>query len=534
MAINNPLIPGDPFSYDLKWLVRKINNHTASIQALQSDLDAVEQRLSEYDNLYQYITEAVALGHMAYVTPELFGAAGDGTTDDTEAFQRAVNSGFPVVAENSYNVGTIVLKDNSAILGGTYTSSSWPLFQIYDVSNVLLDHITADMEDAEINLQGCCIDVQEAERVTVKNCRLSNIPGNGIRFYHSNYCVADGNYVTKYYYGGITCVQGTCHAWITNNEVIDGVGRYPSPTINCYPISLAGYGIPDDLPQAEYIYCLNNTIIDSMPLWEGIEAHCVKNAIIAGNVIKGTLQGIVLTPVTTQAVTPPETDNVIICNNVIEFTASATVTSPKTNYGVLVSWRNATETDPEDQWSGGTVSVYGNTIKNVGLNQEGAPAAFYVAGVLADIHDNIVENCYGDVLDFRTPYRECHFYNNKVIGQKDMPSGSYYFTRYRANEPHAFLYVHDNIFDADGSNMINYLGPTGVTPTIIWRNNESNASYTNIRTARADVGTVAPTQTSLVAYKGDMYTDLSTGLKYTCTTEGSPGGTAAYAVFTQL
>lgn len=534
MAINNPLIPGDPFSYDLKWLVRKIKMHTDQIAGLDNELDIVEEKLSEYDNLYSYVTQAVKLGHMAYVTPELFGAAGDGVKDDTEAFQRAVDSGFPVVAENSYNVGTIVLKDNSAILGGNYTSSSWPLFQIYDASNVLLDHIAADMTDADIDLQGCCIDVREAERVTVQNCRLSNIPGNGIRFYHSNYCVADGNYVTKYYYGGITCVQGTCHAWITNNEVIDGVGRYPSPTINCYPISLAGYGIPDDLPQAEYIYCLNNTIIDSMPLWEGIEAHSVKNAIISGNVIKGTIQGIVLTPVTTQSVAPPETDNVIICNNVIDFTANATVTTPKTNYGILVSWRNAMESDPEKQWAGGSVSVYGNIIKNVGLNQEGAPAAFYVAGVMADIHDNIVENSRGDVLDFRTPYRNCYFYNNKVINHKDMPTGTYYYLRYRANEPHAILYSHDNTFQGDTTAQRSYIAPTGTTPTIIWKNNETNAPFTAVHTARADVGNGAPTGMSLVAYKGDMYTDLDTGLVYTCTTEGSPGGTAAYAIFTQL
>lgn len=39
MAINNPYIPGDPYSYDLKWLVRKIKEYGISIEQLNEILE---------------------------------------------------------------------------------------------------------------------------------------------------------------------------------------------------------------------------------------------------------------------------------------------------------------------------------------------------------------------------------------------------------------------------------------------------------------------------------------------------------------
>lgn len=44
MAINNPLIPGDPFSYDLKWIVRMIRKHSAYIETLD---ETISQRIED-------------------------------------------------------------------------------------------------------------------------------------------------------------------------------------------------------------------------------------------------------------------------------------------------------------------------------------------------------------------------------------------------------------------------------------------------------------------------------------------------------
>lgn len=54
-----------------------------------------------------------------YVTPEMFGAKGDGVTDDTTAIQRAVNSGKDVfLSQGTYLIGGTVVIQNDVVLFG--------------------------------------------------------------------------------------------------------------------------------------------------------------------------------------------------------------------------------------------------------------------------------------------------------------------------------------------------------------------------------------------------------------------------------
>ena len=69
----NPYVPGDPYSYDLKWLVDHIIRLERTVYALD------DTNIGDY------------------TTPEEYGAKGDGVTDDTEAFQKAINSGKSLV-----------------------------------------------------------------------------------------------------------------------------------------------------------------------------------------------------------------------------------------------------------------------------------------------------------------------------------------------------------------------------------------------------------------------------------------------------
>ncbi len=60
----------------------------------------------------------LVVGTLGYVTPEMFGAVGDGVTDDTEAIQKAINTGKRVVLDKSYIVTSTLISPSSLNLAG--------------------------------------------------------------------------------------------------------------------------------------------------------------------------------------------------------------------------------------------------------------------------------------------------------------------------------------------------------------------------------------------------------------------------------
>lgn len=54
---NNPYIPGDPYSYDLKWLVCKINQWGNEFEALN---ERVANLSTDFDNLKQYVEDSIS------------------------------------------------------------------------------------------------------------------------------------------------------------------------------------------------------------------------------------------------------------------------------------------------------------------------------------------------------------------------------------------------------------------------------------------------------------------------------------------
>lgn len=138
-------ISGSAVGYDGSESGLSATTMQGAIDEVSGDVAEVNGRLQEYEEIFtgdvgesvsnwldehpeatttvedRSLTEKkLVVGTLGFVTPEMYGAKGDGQTDDTTAIQSAVNSGFPVrFGEKKYKTGTInVTRDICVDFGG--------------------------------------------------------------------------------------------------------------------------------------------------------------------------------------------------------------------------------------------------------------------------------------------------------------------------------------------------------------------------------------------------------------------------------
>ena len=121
------------------------------------------------------------IGTLGYVTPEMFGAVGDGVTDDTTAFQDAIDSGFPVIniPNKQYAISGIKFRSNLTIRGaGTLLASGSMLneesvntycFYADGVENLLVDGISIDVIKRIVQLG----EIKGSENVRIQNVKIN-------------------------------------------------------------------------------------------------------------------------------------------------------------------------------------------------------------------------------------------------------------------------------------------------------------------------------------------------------------------------
>ena len=235
---NNPYIPGDPYSYDLKWIVEKLKECNSVISSLDDKIKAlIIKFLDEHDPVYfntagDLIASDVNVGALVYIMgyhnvgdgganyyiitddyndvlssffyltldvpnkwaipvftteyayPEMFGAYGDNTNDDTVAIQMTLDN-FKVIRfkPNQYLIESPVTVPGNRILEGSGRYQT----RIHAVGNAL------ELADRYIKISDMTIkgsdtgygivypDNNNAHFIIIKNCDINNF-NNGIRY----------------------------------------------------------------------------------------------------------------------------------------------------------------------------------------------------------------------------------------------------------------------------------------------------------------------------------------------------------------
>ena len=139
----------------------------------------------------------LVVGTLDFVTPEMFGAYGDGEHDDTDAIQEAIDVGKVVIFNGTYLVSlnesnvalnvknnTVLYLNNSTIKLDANLASSYKLINIDNKENVKI--INGIIEGDKLRHSGSSnewcfgVYVSSSNNVTIDNCFIKYNRGDGI------------------------------------------------------------------------------------------------------------------------------------------------------------------------------------------------------------------------------------------------------------------------------------------------------------------------------------------------------------------
>ena len=273
---NNPYIPGDPYSYDLKWLV-------ARVKELENIYDAIDSKIAEQiykafqeSNLINFKTTeemleatledgtvvltdgyhypgdggtmiyliqgftpemcqldyyltlpgnkiAIPVILFPYVTPVMFGAYGDGIEDDTAAFTQAMKMNKPVnLIAKTYLISETMTAENDlmTISNGTIKMNAEAekgFIYVDQAEYVTIKDIYFEGSGVAMPTGSygnyTAVQAYRADHLTIDNCSVKNVSNGG-------FFILESSYVT-----------------VTNNTLSDFANR------DAYGAIVVGYGI---------------------------------------------------------------------------------------------------------------------------------------------------------------------------------------------------------------------------------------------------------------------------------------------------
>ena len=468
-----------------------------------SDLDTTDKTsiVNAINSIYnnQFIT-----------VPEIFGAVGDGTNDDTNAINLALASNAKIIyLTNSYLITTdITIPEGKCIIGKgnvivdptNITTAAFILSNNSYVEGVSF----SDINENNYLSTGAVIYSANTVNTHVSNCKFNNIHiGYCVEFYHSKQFYANYNYINGYAYGGIVAILSCQHFEFNYNIVLDG--RWTGNN-NRYPISVSGYFDTNDGP-ARFCSCNYNYIEDLTPLWEGIDSHGVCDCEIIGNTIKNVAYGIAMGVPTAAGILSENNSRVTIKNNRIEVTTAAT----NYMYGIGITGERDYSSVARE------IEISNNTIIGTGTppSYSDGTSAIWLARRIEDV---LVKNNYveGDntALSISTPseypLRNVLIENNIFTGGSAANRYAILINTALATEYTNVRIIHNILNDHIGAD---FRGPAsyGGNELIEYSDNDDTGNYSTLQYTTAPQGSL----NALTKAKGKA------GQKIRCTTAGT-------------
>jgi hypothetical protein len=322
-----------------------VNNKVNTIETFTKELNKrSEENVKKFEDSLNIINML-----SDFVTPELFGARGDGVTNDSLAFKKAFNLGKTVLLTKKYYIDVLehdgdinIIGNNTSIIGtlkvnGSLKISDCNLIQnsdsnylLYVNGNLFIDNckLTCDFKIKE-----SCISIVNSNYSVIHKCECRNNKGRmGISIQSSDNVSVENCWIENIGSSGIQIFDICKNIKIDNNTLIncnyyiEGIPGEPGLEASDGCISTYGDTTFTGTTSSENISITNNRIINE-EVKEGIigvtsiRINGVKNGLVENNyIVNSYFVGILVANRTHEVdnvIYEVHNENVIVKNNTV-------------------------------------------------------------------------------------------------------------------------------------------------------------------------------------------------------------------------